>query len=159
MVREEGEEAFSQMLAAGLLDADLVTEFQASRASYKSAQEELLARQTEFVLLDARLAEHFEVISILFEAAAVAASSEMEYLSKIPNKKFSWNTGLKDKWTIADQVSVANLSILSRLHQYDLLIRGGDPDQIRKRIDHLNQNLEQVRKGVIGSKILNKLKV
>ena len=55
VVRKDGEKAFSQMLAAGLLDTGLVTEFQASRSSYKSAQEELLARQAEFVVLDACL--------------------------------------------------------------------------------------------------------
>ena len=157
--KEFGGEAIERMLASGLIDEALVERFEAQHLSYQSLQDELLKTQEEFQAIDSEIEDDFEEVEILLETAGDMGNAEMEYLSEIPDKKFSWNSGLKDKWQTSHDVSETSIAVFALITHYEFLLRGGEPDEQIGKINELIELIEEEISELAESEILNRVRL
>jgi len=141
-------EALGRMEGAGLVDSAKVKHLQGMRKQFGVSRDEYLAEAERFFTVEQQMNEEFARFQQFFIGLEEYADQAVEELAENPNNTISWNSGLRDRWEIADGAMEANIAMLSRIYFYDKILIVGENESLLTSLNNALADLNEISEGL-----------
>lgn len=143
------EEALGRMTSTGLADSALVERANAKRREFRISVEKLKAAYAIFESADRKLESHFFEFQEFMESIEKLGDAQVEVLRDSPNRKTSWNEGLKNQWHAADGAMESQIGLLQRHFFYTRLIRGINQNETLAELKESERFMAKAATGIV----------
>ncbi|MEZ6092888.1 MAG: methyl-accepting chemotaxis protein [Pirellulaceae bacterium] len=138
--------SLEQIAASGLIDGEQINRLRDSLSRYQQQLDQLLARHQKFEEIRKRFDETtFDFVAVLGTLER-QSDGQLDRLKNEPDRKLSWNTGLKDDWMLADSCMETRIGHLLQMYHLSRLVDGhANVDEVLDALTHSEKLFESAQ--------------
>lgn len=149
--RTAAREALERVANAGIIPEQQVRPVTELYQRYGAAREKLLADHQTFTSVRQKYEANTEKFVRLGRLVEEIGDGAVEEIERDPEAPFSWNQGLKDRWTAADGGMESNIGMLWQLYYLEQLLAGGDSARLEGELAKAVQFQEEAASGMFAT--------
>lgn len=130
------DEALQRLERTGLVRLDKLAELADAKKRFDQLRESLLKNSKAYFDSQLLLYKAFDAYERFFADLESLGDSAVDVLESEPDRMISWNSGLEERWSLADGAMEANIALLSRIYFYERMVAEGETDQIRAKLEN-----------------------
>lgn len=149
--RETSQQAFVEIMESGLIDSEHSERLQKQFVEYNSSLDNLLSLYTDMDAKRTLLRDHSNHFVKVGELVETLGDSAVEELEQNPDKPFTWNDGIAQKWEAADGGMEASIGFLTQLFYLEQIIAGRNIAESKVDLDAARKFHEEAMQGMLAS--------